>query len=113
MIDFKFHIKEEWDSGDIRIYGVSYGAEYQGYYLTVKDGIIQFNPKEEGEIIKEPFLTLTRHQPKRVLNALVDALKDFGYVAELDNKERITAQAIAEERKEQIGWFRKQIENQL
>lgn len=112
-MDYKFHINEDWNFDGYKIYGTSLNPDYKSSYLTIKDGFLAFNPREEGEAIKEPLLTLNRIQSRRVLQALADALHKAGFVVEHDNKERITSQAIAEERKEQIDWLRNQIAKQL
>ena len=107
MLDYRFHISEDWGFDGYKIYLSGVGAEYTSHYFTIKDGRLQVHDKEEGSIIPEPLLVLTEHTGKQILQKLAEGLAKAGFVAEVDNKERITAQALAEERKEQIEYLRK------
>jgi hypothetical protein len=112
-MNFRIAIHEDWETEAIKIYGFAYNEDYKSFYLTIDGGYLKLNPKEEGEPAKECMLQLTRNIQKPFLEALTEGLKKAGFVAEVDNTQRITAEARNQERKEQIDWLRKQIEGQL
>ena len=105
-----FIINQPWnDAVEIHLLGHNVGES--GYYFTIKDGELERHKREEGGILDNPLLGFSGRND--ILPALVEGLKEAGYVAEVDNAQRITSEAKAEERKEQIGWLRTQIEKQL
>ncbi len=99
-----------WNNAfEIHLLGHNTGE--QTYCFTIKDGQLERHKREEGTVLDKPLLRIGSQMG--VLEALTEGLKDAGYVAEVDNAQRITSEAKAEERKEQIGWLRTQIEKQL
>ena len=108
---YKLYIDKRWDRDGADIYLLEYSQE-KSYYLTMTDGLLIRNEMEEGTRPDKPFLTLNLYT-ERILEAFTEGLKQAGYVAEVDNAQRITSEAVAEERKEQIGWLRGEIEKQL
>lgn len=112
---YKCYIKSEVWNDRYEIYLTSHQPMESDscYYYTIKNGQLGQHKRKEGEIIKEPLLKFTGEQGKNILSALVEGLKEAGYVAEVDNAQRITSEAVAKERKEEISWLRTQIEKQL
>ena len=108
---YRCHIKSEiWnDSYELYLTGHQPHEMDSCYYFTVKDGVLEAHKRKEGEMIKEPLLRFTGQSAVNILSALVEGLKEAGYVAEVDNAQRITSEAKAEERKEEIEWLRKQV----
>ena len=102
---------KRWDMDGAEIYLLEHTQE-KSYCLTMKDGLLERHFYEEGERPSKVFLTLSLFS-EVILDAMVDGLKRAGHVAEVDNAQRITAEARNEEKEEQIGWLRKQIEKQL
>lgn len=108
---YKCFVKiEPWnDAIEIHLLGHNIGE--QPYYFNIKNSKLEAHKRNEGEMLKEPLLRIMGKE--NILLALVEGLKEAGYVAEVDNAQRITSEAIAKERKEEISWLRIQIEKQL
>ncbi len=111
MKRYKFYVDKRWDVDGADIYLIEHTQE-KSYCLTMKDGLLERHFYEEGERPSKAFLTLSLFS-EAILDAMVDGLKQAGHVAEVDNAQRITAEATAKERKEEIGWLRGLIEEQL
>ena len=56
---------------------------------------------------------LSKQYPSKILQALAEGLKDFGIVAEVDNKQRIVSEALAAERLRLLDIEQKRIDKIL
>ena len=110
---YKCFVKQElWnDRIELFLTGWNETNDLASYY-TIKNGELVGHKLKEGETIPESLLK-TSGRNYQLLQAIVDGLKEAGYVAEVDNAQRIVSEATAKERKEQIDWLRTQIEKQL
>lgn len=108
MDSFRFNFTtDEWNGDDTtKVYMFCISDDYKGYYCTIKDGHLELHPKEENESAKEPLLTLTRTDRNQVLKAMVEGLARAGFVAEVDNTQKIISEAVSKERAEQIAYLR-------
>ena len=113
MIRTKFAIVNDYGFDGVEILGFATNENYKSFYLTIENGYIVYKERDEAERPKEPFLRISGFNYKEILRALAEALDNAGYYPEVTNKEKIASQAIAEERKEQIDWLRKRVENAL
>ena len=75
-----------------------------------KSGNVKFVKCDTTYIQEYLFRISAMDDSDAIMVALAEALYDSGYYPEVDNRERITAQALAEERKESIEYLRKQQE---
>lgn len=112
-MEWKFGVETDfWSSGGINLYLTSLGEDYKSFYYTVKNGLLERHPKGEMEKAT-PLLSLNEIYGTLILRAMVGGLKNAGFVAEVDNKQRISAEAIASERENERDWLRKLVEKQL
>lgn len=114
MMDFRFRIvkfPDYNDKTDLFLWAYDHSGG-KSYSCQIKKGFLELNPKEDSER-GEPFLNLGLVNERQFLSALVEGLKDAGYVAEVDNAQRITAQAVAEEREKEINWLRAELSKLL
>ena len=98
-MNYRFRVSHDWASPSTKLYLWSTSDGYESFYHTIENGLLTRHPKDEGEG-GEPFLTIPdsiRSEP--FLDALVEGLRIAGYVAEVDNRQRVVAEALAEERK--------------
>lgn len=104
-MEFHVHLNKRWDRGDgVDIY-VWRRSESRSDSVVMKDGLLQLNPKEEGEE-GDVFLTLIGTIAHPFLTALTEGLAKIGYVAEVDNAKRITSEALAQEREKELNYFK-------
>jgi hypothetical protein len=108
------------------IFSVDYPVAWDGvkcYLLRYKGGeVFEINIDETGCLVEtphdinsvyaKPFLTLNMRN-NEILQAIADGLAKVGVVAEVDNKQRIVAEALAEERKGQVQYYKQQNEDIL
>lgn len=100
------HRAEAYDAVEVFLFryvnGKSYSCKFENGRLELTE-VDQYARHD-------PIVTLDSIDASGILQGLAEGLAEAGYVAEVDNAERITAQAVAEERKEQIGWLRGSLE---
>ncbi len=82
----------------------------QTLVFNKKTGFVEFVEYEDRTIPDSLFGLRQIIDADAILIALAEALHREGYYPEVDNRERITAQALAKERKENIEYLRKQQE---
>jgi hypothetical protein len=111
---FKFFVTSAGYEGfdGVKIYAFE-RTETGNYYLTLKDGVFERHPLEEGCSAEESFMTISGLIANELIPALVEGLAKAGYVAEVDNAQRLAAEATSKERKDEIEWLRSLIEKQL
>ena len=78
--------------------------------LTIEDGKLKWVERNNGEQSVPLFEISENIDVDVIFTALAEGLHQAGYYPEVDNRERITAQALSEERKEQVDYLRKQQE---
>lgn len=81
----------------------------KAYNLTIDAyGILQSDEFSEGESFSniKPLFKLNKNDCADICSALTEGLKNFGYVAEVDNAQRISAEAISQERKSELDYFK-------
>ena len=84
-------------------------TQEKSYAATISDGIVVWVEIEEFVAERPPVFARFPHgEWSPVMTALVESLKNDGIVVEIDKAQRISAQAVSEERKEQIDYLRKQ-----
>ena len=104
----RFHIdRHPINSASIKIYLYERGEEVKFYY--VKDGLLEHQEETIPLLdldydIDEKFEDQYGHG---ILQALSDALGRIGIYPQATNKDKIKAESIADERKEQIEYLRK------
>ena len=110
-MEFRFRIYRNPEFSDkVSLYLWAYDGA-NSYSCQIKEGLLELSPKEDGEA-GEPFLT-SGIDTSPVLRALTEGLKDAGYVAEVDNAQRLTSEAVAKERKDEIDWLRGEVSKLL
>ena len=104
----------EWGSDKIRVYIKKYDPNGIGkprsMVFNKKTGSVDFVEYEDGTVPESLFGIANIMDADAIFVALAEALHHAGYYPEVDNRERITAQALAEERKEQVEYLKKQQE---
>lgn len=105
METYKAYFIRQWDKGGVDFYLRRINENYKRHDITIENGLLVCNPKEEFEI-GTPFLTLSDDIAIPIMEAMVEGLKKAGYVAEVDNAQRITSEALAKERKEELEYFK-------
>jgi hypothetical protein len=76
---------------------------------TIENENLVRHPHTAGDEYKS-LLYLPAPFNKNILTAIAEGLADIGIVAEVDNKQRIVAEALAHERKEEVEYYKKQSE---
>lgn len=111
---YKFFVASEGYYGydGIKLYAFE-RTDNGGYYLTLKDGKFERHPLQEGETAKKALIDIPGMIAREFIPALLEGFAKAGFVAEVDNANRLAAEATAKERKEEIGWLRTLIEKQL
>jgi len=111
---YKCFIRQEaWnDSADMFLLGYNETNDYSSFF-TIEDGRLLSYKVEVGMEPAKPLFSITGQELRFVFPAIVEGLKKAGYVAEVDNAQRIASEATVKEMKEQIDWLRIQIEKQL
>ena len=74
----------------------------EGQLLAQEIGVEGYKLKDKPK----PFFIFDVYDEKQILHAISEGLKEIGIVPEVDNKERITAQAVAEEREKELEYFK-------
>ena len=110
---FQFHVERSFDQMAVNIYLVEYTNGKRAYYQVGKDGALIGTMLKERDanfvdevkpLLRLPFDPV--HPEKELLQAIADGLKEYGIVPEVDNAQRITAQALADERGKTIDYFK-------
>ena len=112
--EFKFKLVRHYDRNMVDVHLFTYwnsGDTGGSYYHTITKGLLTRHKKEEavyfGDI--KPLMSL----PFEALKTLPDALLSIGLEQNINEAERITSNAVADERKEEISWLRAEITKQL
>lgn len=107
---FKTYFSKRYDYQDnIDLYIWEF-IENKSFSIVFKDGFLERIPKEEGEI-GEKCITIPSVLSQIFMKSLVDGLADAGYVAEVDNAQRITSEALAKEREKELDFFKASYNN--
>lgn len=76
-------------------------------YHTVEDGKLISHELKVGVKPSIPLIEFSGYgDHNEMLKAISEGLKRAGIVPEVDNKERITAEALAEERSKELSYFK-------
>lgn len=111
-MEFRFRISRHPIFSDITKIYLFGEREGKNYCYKVKDGFLEESLYDTAAE-PEPFLEINELFRGDLFNAFANGLKDAGYVAEVDNAQRITAQALAEEREKEISWLRTEVSKLL
>lgn len=111
MTEYKFYLTDDKFNGSDLIRAYFYAFNESKVWSITMDGSefkkFKMVPKEEGEE-GEIFFEVTSRIARGFFQAMAEGLAHAGYVAEVDNKQRITSEALANERKEQLEKLQKE-----
>lgn len=101
--DWNFYAYKNPYNGGVEFFLIDY-RDIKPHCHTITKGKLERHEFEEFTKPK-PLFAFSMTMVSAV-QSLVDNLAKIGFVAEVDNKERISAQAVAEERKTELDWFK-------
>lgn len=105
---FKFYINNDLGSDATNCYLLAWDMNENFYNCTIADGFLQVEKREPNTKPSKPFMAFRGLDGSRsILQAICEGLKDTGIIAEVDNAQRITSEAVAKERKDEIEYLRK------
>lgn len=100
--EYKFYIESRYGGADADLFLIQFHGDKLFSYTTDENGCLEYEEIKQGQKPNRPLISFRFPSARPLLIALAEGLKNFGIVAEVDNAQRITAQALAEERERQL-----------
>ena len=109
---FEFFVDRDRSQFAMNVYLTMHDGNRRSFYQITETGDILATVAEHENFISNnvkpffrfPFEPTFPH--KAMLQAIAEGLKEYGIVAEVDNAQRIVAQALADERGKTIEYFK-------